>query len=219
MVPKMVPEAYYRQLASRNEPITVGKTAALVSVALHGAEIEARSEAEELLVLGHIRLIIKVALRFKGQGVDTEDLLQEAQMAFVRAVRAYDSDRGRFATYVGKAIDNALITLLRKENRSRGIYSDLKSAHSNDSSAYVNHNKRVELNDYRNSVVDKRVNSLNPVKRTAMFLSFGILGGRPMSHAEVASIVGDELTGGVATESSIGAAIRRTIKDLGHGIK
>ncbi|MBR6594395.1 MAG: sigma-70 family RNA polymerase sigma factor [Clostridia bacterium] len=53
-------------------------------------------------------------------GVDEserEDLMQEALLGLLRAVRSYDSDRSSFATYVSACVKNSITSYLRRSGR------------------------------------------------------------------------------------------------------
>jgi RNA polymerase primary sigma factor len=57
-------------------------------------------EARSLLVRANTRLVISIARRYFGQGLDFLDLVQEGNIGLLRAVDKYDYRRGnRFSTY------------------------------------------------------------------------------------------------------------------------
>jgi RNA polymerase sigma factor (sigma-70 family) len=65
------------------------------------------------LVLQNLGLARWVAGRFKGHGVDLDDLLQEANLALIKAAKAYDPSRGiKFSTYAARAIRYELIDVI-----------------------------------------------------------------------------------------------------------
>lgn len=71
--------------------------------------------AQARLVECNLRLVIKVAKRFSGRGLDFEDLVQEGNLGLIRAAQLFDPDKGaRFSTYatmwiiqfVSRGVDN-----------------------------------------------------------------------------------------------------------------
>lgn len=71
--------------------------------------------AQARLVECNLRLVIKVARRFSGRGLDFEDLVQEGNLGLIRAAQLFDPDKGaRFSTYatmwiiqsISRGVDN-----------------------------------------------------------------------------------------------------------------
>jgi RNA polymerase sigma-32 factor len=63
------------------------------------ARMDGNREAVQRMVLANLRLVIKIALEYRGP-LDLLDLIQEGNLGLVRAVKKYDPDRGtRFSTY------------------------------------------------------------------------------------------------------------------------
>lgn len=65
------------------------------------------------LVRRHHDLARGIARRFRGKGVDGEDLLQVAQMAMLKAIQRYDPSKGEFRPYAAVTISGELKRLLR----------------------------------------------------------------------------------------------------------
>lgn len=56
-------------------------------------------KAEAILARHNVRIVIKIAKRFRGQGLDFEELIQEGNVGLLRAIRKFDPTRGhRFST-------------------------------------------------------------------------------------------------------------------------
>jgi len=71
--------------------------------------------ARELLVRSNLRLVVSVALKYRGHNVPVSDLIQEGNIGLMRAVEKFDYRRGfKFSTYaiwwirqaVMRALDN-----------------------------------------------------------------------------------------------------------------
>jgi RNA polymerase sigma-32 factor len=57
-------------------------------------------EAADRLVTSHLRLVVKVALGFRGYGLPISDLIAEGNIGMMRAVKTFDPCRGvRLSTY------------------------------------------------------------------------------------------------------------------------
>ena len=65
------------------------------------------------LVRRHHDLARGIARRFRGKGVDDEDLIQVAQMAMLKAIQRYDPSKGEFRPYAAVTISGELKRLLR----------------------------------------------------------------------------------------------------------
>ena len=58
------------------------------------------SEAAQKLVTSHLRLVVKIAMRYRGYGLPVMDLISEGSIGMMHAVNRFDPDRGaRLATY------------------------------------------------------------------------------------------------------------------------
>ncbi len=81
--------------------------------------IEAGSEAaRERLVRSNLRLVVSVALKYRGHNVPLSDLIQEGNIGLMRAVEKFDYRRGfKFSTYaiwwIRQAVMRALDTYAR----------------------------------------------------------------------------------------------------------
>jgi len=66
-------------------------------------------EARRRLIEANLRLVVKVAYRFKGRGVPLADLIQEGNVGLLKAVERYDWRQGfRFSTYAWWWIQQAI---------------------------------------------------------------------------------------------------------------
>ena len=59
-----------------------------------------KMEAREKLINHNLRLVVSIASRYTGRGVDLGDLIQEGNQGLMKAVEKFDVDRGyKFSTY------------------------------------------------------------------------------------------------------------------------
>lgn len=56
-------------------------------------------EAKQRLIRANLRLVVSIARRYHGHGIDTVDLIEEGNLGLIRAAEMYDGNRGRFTTY------------------------------------------------------------------------------------------------------------------------
>jgi RNA polymerase sigma-32 factor len=58
------------------------------------------AEAAAQLVTSHLRLVAKIAMRYRGYGLPVSDLISEGNIGLMHGVKMFDPDRGfRLATY------------------------------------------------------------------------------------------------------------------------
>jgi RNA polymerase sigma factor (sigma-70 family) len=72
--------------------------------------------ALQQFVESNLRLVISIAKKYTGRGMDFMDLIQEGNLALVRAAKKFDVTRGyRFSTYGWRWIEESLINALCTE--------------------------------------------------------------------------------------------------------
>jgi len=58
------------------------------------------SEAAHKLVTSHLRLVAKIAMQYRGYGLQVADLISEGNLGLMKAVKKFDPDKGfRLSTY------------------------------------------------------------------------------------------------------------------------
>lgn len=66
-------------------------------------------EAKHKMIESNLKLVISVAFRYTGQGLDLMDLIQEGNLGLIRAVEKYDYRKDvRFSTYATRWIRQAI---------------------------------------------------------------------------------------------------------------
>ena len=85
----------------------------------YSCDIESHKNSKDP-VLANLALVVFIAKReFHHCGLPFDDLIQEGNIGLMRAVQHYDSAKGRFSTYAGTAIRNAMFSVLSAEKRSQ----------------------------------------------------------------------------------------------------
>ena len=75
--------------------------------------------AKEKLVLSNLRLVVTIAKRYYGKGIELLDLIQEGNKALIKAVENFNYDKGyRFSTYAFCCVEDKIKTAIRTQNRN-----------------------------------------------------------------------------------------------------
>jgi RNA polymerase nonessential primary-like sigma factor len=104
-----IDEIYYVE-AGAAERLTAADEVRLSAVVLGPRSTpEERADARRRLVVANLRLVVCLAKRYRGHGVDTDDLVAFGNLGLIRATRSYDGRLGyRFSTYASNWIRQAI---------------------------------------------------------------------------------------------------------------
>lgn len=98
-------QAYY-QIANAHPFLTVEEEQKLA----RKLKYENCLDSARILVLSHLRLVMKVAKQYSGYGLPEEDLIQEGNIGLMKAVKKFDPDNGtRLMSYAIPSIKSAIL--------------------------------------------------------------------------------------------------------------
>jgi RNA polymerase primary sigma factor len=82
-------------------------------------EVEEARQAKHLLVVANLRLVLYIAKKYQGFGVDLMDLVQEGNLGLMHAVEKFDYTRGyKFSTYATWWIRQYITRALAEQART-----------------------------------------------------------------------------------------------------
>lgn len=146
-------------------------------------------DARQSFIEANLRLVVAIARRYAGRGIELLDLIQDGNVALIKAVDHYDPSRGyRFSTYGGRWIEESIIHALATQAKEAAEeLTEEQADHQVDSE-----NQQAELEDSeQQGLLIAAFACLTSRERSAVILRYGLDGKKDMrSHLEVSSILG-----------------------------
>lgn len=158
-------------------------------------------EAKAELVEHNLRLVVYIAKKFEGSGVDGDDIVSVGTIGLIKAIDSFRPDKNiKLATYASRCIENEILMFLRRISRSKQEVSFdeplntdwegnellLSDVMGTDADAVYS---RVEGGVER-ELLKKSLLNLSPREQKIMRMRFGLDGGEEMTQKDVADTLG-----------------------------
>jgi len=181
----------------------------MTSMNMNARATAVKPEDSETLVKCHEGLVHSIAKQYLGRGLPWEDLLQEARIGLVMAIRGFDASRGaRFSTYATRAIHRHLYRALHYQGPVLSIpdYAPLHARYALTNRAVSldslqstgrpvaeiigDSSQQIEAEVLERIVTKHLLQRLRPQYRQVLELLYGMDGQGERTCAEVARIIG-----------------------------
>lgn len=153
------------------------------------------------LVEHNLRLVVYIAKKFEGTGVDGDDLVSVGTIGLIKAINSFKADKNiKLATYASRCIENEILMYLRRMSRQKQevsfdepinsdwegnelLLSDIMGTDAD--SVYSDIEGGVER-----ELLVKALAKLTPREQKIMRMRFGLDGNDEMTQKDVADSLG-----------------------------
>jgi len=181
----------------------------MANMSVNASATAVKPEDLETLVKCHEGLVHSIAKQYLGRGLPWEDLLQEARIGLIMAIRGFDASRGlAFSTYATRAIHRHLYRALHYQgpglripayaplhardavtNRAVSLDS-LQSTGQPVAEIIEDTSQQIEAEVLERIGSEQLLQQLRPQYRRVLELLYGMDGQGERTYREVARIVG-----------------------------
>lgn len=158
-------------------------------------------QAKEKLVEHNLRLVVYIAKKFDGCGIDMEDLISVGAIGLIKAINTYNLDKNiKLATYASRCIENEILMQIRKVSKQKGEVSiDEPLTFDGDGNELMLSDILCQEADVVSGGLESSVerqllysslSKLNPREQYIMKLRFGLDGNEEKTQKEVAEMLG-----------------------------
>jgi len=106
-----------RELPASSERLTRKEEAELVQKITQGDQ-----SARNKLIESQVFLVVSLAKKYQGRGLDLEDLIQTGNLGLVLATNEFDPNRGKFSTCAGLYVEREIELALAREEWALPLY-------------------------------------------------------------------------------------------------
>lgn len=164
---------------------------------LESGDEKAKSE----LVEHNLRLVVYIAKKFEGSGVDGDDLVSVGTIGLIKAINSFKSDKNiKLATYASRCIENEILMYLRRMSRVKQEVSFDEPLNTDWEgnelllSDVMGTDAEAVYSDIEGGVerelLKASLNKLSPREQKIMRMRFGLDGGEEMTQKDVADSLG-----------------------------
>lgn len=158
-------------------------------------------QAKSDLVEHNLRLVVYIAKKFEGSGVDGDDLVSVGTIGLIKAINSFKSDKNiKLATYASRCIENEILMYLRRMSRLKQevsfdeplntdwegnelLLSDVMGTDAD--AVYSDIEGGVER-----ELLQSSLSKLPPREQRIMRMRFALDGGEEMTQKDVADKLG-----------------------------
>lgn len=168
---------------------------------LRGDSPEDAQRAQKILVERNLRLVVHIVKKYQNADEDIEDLISIGCIGLIKAIKTFDENKGRLATYACRCIENELLMFLRgkkKSSREVSLFEPIGQDKEGNEIHLVdvieqNQPDIVESMELTGNI--KRLfalmeTSLTEREKQILVMRYGLYGGREITQNEIGEALG-----------------------------
>ena len=185
---------------------------------------DGKEEIKKDLIEHNLRLVVYIARKFDGCGVDLDDLISVGSVGLIKAVNTFNVDKNiKLATYASRCIENEILMHLRKISKSKSEISldeplnvdyegnELLLCDVLGTDPEIVYKTQEELEEKK--LLKSALEKLSFRERQIMHLRFGLSGEDELTQKEVADLLGISQSYISRLEKKIVSRLKREFKN------
>lgn len=168
---------------------------------LRGDSLEDAQRAQKILVERNLRLVVHIVKKYQNADEDIEDLISIGSIGLIKAIRTFDENKGRLATYACRCIENELLMFLRgkkKSSREVSLFEPIgqdKEGNEIHLVDVIEQNQpdiieSMELTGNIKRLFALMEDNLTERERQILIMRYGLYGGREVTQNEIGEALG-----------------------------
>lgn len=186
-------------LETFQKPLTQEEEAEYIRLLRDGSPEEA-GQAQKILVERNLRLVVHIVKKYQNVDEDIEDFISIGCIGLIKAIRTFDENKGRLATYACRCIENELLMFLRgkkKSSREVSLFEPIGQDKEGNEIHLVdvieqNQPDIVESMELSSNI--KRLlalmDTLTERERQIIIMRYGLYGNREVTQNEIGAALG-----------------------------